>query len=168
MLNYLEFPLVGPFFFVFVLTWIYFRHYLMLLILYSVLTEFVTVGPFELDEEKGQYKYWLTQYCTFGLLGSLQAVNLFWLYLILRIAKNYVWKREDIVDTRSDDEGSGDEHEQKGGDRKRGKGKGRAGEKLVENDEKEEFPRLEVPEETPRRRSSRQRGKKNPQEAPAA
>lgn len=167
MLNYLEFPLVGPFFFVFVLTWVYFRHYLMLLILYSVLTEFVTIGPFKLNAEKGQYKYWLTQYVTFGLLGSLQAVNLFWLYLILRIAKNYLWKREDIVDTRSDDEQSGDEHEQRSGGRRREKGKETARASLAET-ETEEFPRLEVPEVTPRRRSSRQRGKKNPEEAPAA
>lgn len=75
----------------------------MILILYSVLTEFATVGPFVLNASKGQYKYWVTQYITFGLLGSLQAVNLFWLYLILRIAKNYVWQKQ-ITDLRSDDE----------------------------------------------------------------
>ena len=37
------------------------------------------------------------------MLGSLQAVNLFWLSLILRIARNYVFKR-DWVDERSEGE----------------------------------------------------------------
>lgn len=61
------------------------------------------MGPFELDWDAGQYKCWISQYITFSLLASLQAVNIFWLYLILRIAKRYVFN-SDMRDDRSDDE----------------------------------------------------------------
>jgi acyl-CoA-dependent ceramide synthase len=63
-----------------------------------------------LDWETQQYKCWISQYITFALLASLQAVNLFWLFLILRIAKNYVL-RVGLSDERSDDEEEDDETE---------------------------------------------------------
>jgi len=66
------------------------RHYLNLRILWAVLTKFATVGPYKLDWESEQYKCWISQVVTFVLLASLQALNLFWLFLILRIAWNYV------------------------------------------------------------------------------
>jgi very-long-chain ceramide synthase len=75
------------------------------------LTEFRTVGPFELNWETQQYKCWISQYITFSLLACLQAVNLFWLFLILRIAKNYVFSPSEIRDERSDDEEDEDEDE---------------------------------------------------------
>jgi acyl-CoA-dependent ceramide synthase len=83
--------------------WIYLRHFLNLKILWAVLTEFRTVGPFELNWETQQYKCWISQYITFGLLASLQAVNLFWLFLILRILANYIFTSV-AKDERSDDE----------------------------------------------------------------
>ena len=83
--------------------WIYLRHYLNLKILWAVLTEFRTVGPFELNWETQQYKCWISQYITFALLACLQAVNLFWLFLILRILKNYIFNNV-TKDERSDDE----------------------------------------------------------------
>lgn len=83
--------------------WIYLRHYINLTILWATLTEFRTVGPFELNWETQQYKCLLSQVITFGLLASLQAVNLFWLFLILRIAKNYVVTAV-AADERSDNE----------------------------------------------------------------
>ena len=83
--------------------WVYLRHYLNLRILWATLTEFRSVGPFELDWETQQYKCWISQYITFSLLALLQAVNLFWLFLILRIAKNYVFSNA-IADERSDSE----------------------------------------------------------------
>lgn len=89
----------------FAFIWIYLRHYINLCILWATLTEFRTVGPFELDWDAEQYKCWFSQYITFGLLACLQAINLFWLYLILRIAKNFVFNK-DWQDVRSDDEGS--------------------------------------------------------------
>jgi acyl-CoA-dependent ceramide synthase len=95
--------IVGPFFALFIGVWVYLRHYLNLVVLWATLTEFATVGPFELNWETQQYKCWISQYITFALLASLQAINLFWLYYILRIAKNYVFN-SDRRDERSDDE----------------------------------------------------------------
>ncbi|RAH43913.1 TLC domain-containing protein [Aspergillus brunneoviolaceus CBS 621.78] len=107
-LNYLDHWITAPYFGMFVGMWIYLRHYLNLKILWAVLTEFRTVGPFELNWETQQYKCWISQYITFALLASLQAVNLFWLFLILRILKNYLIS--DIKkDERSDDEDTEDE-----------------------------------------------------------
>ncbi|KAI9848336.1 MAG: hypothetical protein M1837_000600 [Sclerophora amabilis] len=111
MLNYLSSVYIGPYFALFVGCWIYLRHYLNLRILWATLTEFRTVGPFELDWETQQYKCSLAQVITFSLLASLQAVNIFWLVLILRIAKNYVFSHRTPDDERSDNE---DDDEQEG------------------------------------------------------
>lgn len=81
--------------------WGYLRHYLNLRLLYAVLTEFRSVGPFELDWETQQYKCWISQYITFALLACLQSVNVFWFFLILRIAKNIVFS-DVIKDERSE------------------------------------------------------------------
>ncbi|CAG7967926.1 unnamed protein product [Penicillium salamii] len=102
-LNYLDAYITAPYFTMFVGWWIYLRHYLNLKILWAVLTEFRTVGPFELNWETQQYKCWISQYITFSLLASLQAVNLFWLFLILRILTNYIFTNV-TKDERSDDE----------------------------------------------------------------
>ncbi|KAI9783228.1 MAG: hypothetical protein M1839_004068 [Geoglossum umbratile] len=107
-LNYLDSPIVGPYFGLFVFNWIYLRHYLNLTILWSILTEFRTIGPFVLNWETEQYKCLLSQVITFTLLASLQAVNLFWLFLILRIAKGYLFT-SGLQDERSGDEESADE-----------------------------------------------------------
>ncbi len=90
LLNYVDFAYVGPYFAVFMGVWGYTRHYLNLKILYSILTTFKTVGPFELNWETQQYKCWISQYITFALLASLQAVNLFWWYFICRIAYRFI------------------------------------------------------------------------------
>lgn len=79
------------------------RHYVNLRILYSEFNEFRTVGPFELNWETGQYKSWISNWISTALLGSLQALNLFWLYYILRIAYRFVWYNV-AQDDRSDDE----------------------------------------------------------------
>ncbi|GKZ53924.1 hypothetical protein AnigIFM63309_010745 [Aspergillus niger] len=107
-LNYLDHIITVPYFGMFVGMWIYLRHYLNLKILWAVLTEFRTVGPFELNWETQQYKCWISQYITFALLASLQAVNLFWLFLILRILKNYIFNSIK-KDERSEDEDSEEE-----------------------------------------------------------
>jgi very-long-chain ceramide synthase len=102
--------ITGPYFFVFICIWTYLRHYINLRILHSITTEFATVGPFELDWETQQYKCWISQAITFALLASLQAVNLFWLFLILRIAYRYVISWGDVVeDDRSEYEESEEE-----------------------------------------------------------
>ncbi|KAI0180277.1 longevity assurance proteins LAG1/LAC1 [Hypoxylon sp. FL1284] len=97
-LNYVDHPLVGPYFFVFMCAWIYLRHYLNLRILYSLFTEFKTVGPYELNWETEQYKCSLSFWITLCLLSSLQALNLFWLFFIVRIAYRFV-----VYDIASDD-----------------------------------------------------------------
>ena len=107
-LNYLDSFIVGPYFAIFACVWIYLRHYINLHILWATLTEFRTVGPYELDWEMQQYKCWISQVITFVLLASLQAVNLFWLFLIVRIAKNYVFNTN-LADERSEDEDSDEE-----------------------------------------------------------
>lgn len=111
-LNYLDSVITGPYFGTFIFVWIYLRHYINLHILWATLTEFRTVGPYELNWETQQYKCWISQIITFSLLFSLQAVNLFWLFLILRIAKNYVFSNV-AQDERSEDEES-DSEETKG------------------------------------------------------
>lgn len=104
-LNYLDSIITGPYFVTFIGVWVYLRHYINLRILWATLTEFHTVGPYELNWETEQYKCLLSQVITFGLLAILQAVNLFWLYLIFRIAKNYVFSHV-ATDERSEDEDS--------------------------------------------------------------
>lgn len=88
------------------------RHYLNLKILWAVLTEFRTVGPFELNWETQQYKCWISQYITFGLLASLQSLNMFWFYLIVRIAKNYVFSNVRKDERSSDEESAAEEEEE--------------------------------------------------------
>jgi acyl-CoA-dependent ceramide synthase len=111
-LNYLDHPFIGPYFGFFFFVWIYMRHYINLGIIFSVFTEFRTVGPWELDWDRQYYKCRLSQIIAFALLGSLQAVNLFWLWFILRIATRFVISRgEGVVDERSEDEGEAEEDE---------------------------------------------------------
>ncbi|KAG5927505.1 hypothetical protein E4U53_002853 [Claviceps sorghi] len=103
VLNYLDHPLVGPYFFLFVCVWIYMRHVINLKIIWSLFTEFRTVGPFELDWAAEQYKSWLSQYIAIGLLASLQSLNLFWLFYIVRIAYRFI-RDSTAEDDRSEDE----------------------------------------------------------------
>ncbi|KAL9468733.1 hypothetical protein ACSS6W_010427 [Trichoderma asperelloides] len=111
-LNYIDHPIVAPYFATFVAVWIYMRHYINLKIIWSLFTEFRTVGPFELNWETQQYKCWISQYITTALLASLQALNLFWLFYILRIAFRFIRDKE-ATDDRSDDEDDEGEDETK-------------------------------------------------------
>ncbi|GMG43642.1 unnamed protein product [Ambrosiozyma monospora] len=60
-LNYLDSPLTNYVFISFVFVWTYLRHYINIKILWSVLTEFRTVGPWILNWETQQYKCWIAQ-----------------------------------------------------------------------------------------------------------
>jgi acyl-CoA-dependent ceramide synthase len=62
-----------------------------LVILWSEFNEFKTVGPYELNWETEQYKCDISHWISTALLASLQALNLFWLYYILRIAYRFVF-----------------------------------------------------------------------------
>ncbi|KHO00721.1 Longevity assurance, LAG1/LAC1 [Metarhizium album ARSEF 1941] len=108
VLNYLDHPLVAPYFFLFVCVWIYLRHVVNLRILWSLMTEFRTVGPFELDWATEQYKCWISQYISVALLASLQALNLFWLFYIIRIAYRFI-RDSTADDERSDDDDDDDD-----------------------------------------------------------
>lgn len=81
------------------------RHYINLTLLYSLLPgqAFTTVGRFDLSWPEQQYKCTLSQVVTGGLLGTLQLVNCFWFFLILRIAYRLV-AAGTKKDERSDDE----------------------------------------------------------------
>ena len=93
--------------------WGYLRHFINLKILYSILTEFRTVGPYELNWDTQQYKCWISQYISFALLAALQAVNLFWWFFICRIAYRFIVYK-DADDDRSEYEPSeGEEAERK-------------------------------------------------------
>ncbi|KAK4146176.1 TLC domain-containing protein [Dichotomopilus funicola] len=105
-LNYLDHWLTGPYYFTFMCAWVYLRHYLNLRILISLFTEFKTVGPYELNWETQQYKCTLSFVITLGLLSSLQALNLFWLFFILRIAYRFA-----VHNVAKDDRSDVDESE---------------------------------------------------------
>ncbi|BFZ57700.1 sphingosine N-acyltransferase lag1 [Savitreella phatthalungensis] len=107
-LNYIDSVLTGPFFIFFVGVWFYTRHWLSGKILYSVVTEFETVGPWEVDWDKGLYKCWISQYVCFALLAAIYALNVYWFFLILRILYRFVFQNE-ARDERSDDEDEDDE-----------------------------------------------------------
>jgi len=102
-LNYLDHPLVGPYFAFFIGVWVYLRHYLNLKILYSEFNEFKTVGPYELDWVTEQYKCWISHWISTALLAGLQALNLFWLFYIFRIAYRFIFYK-DLEDDRSDND----------------------------------------------------------------
>ena len=102
-LNYLDSPILAPFYAVFMCAWIYLRHYVNLRIIWSLFNEFQTVGPYVVDWEAQQYKCPLALYITAPLLISLQALNLFWLFYIVRIA--YRMLAHNVAeDDRSEDE----------------------------------------------------------------
>ncbi|KAI1273631.1 TLC domain-containing protein [Xylaria sp. FL0933] len=89
-LNYIDSPLQGPYFTLCIIVWVYLRHYINLKILASILTEFRTIGTYVLDWEAEQYKCEISNVITFVLLAALQALNLFWLYCLLRNAYRFV------------------------------------------------------------------------------
>ncbi|KAI1247240.1 hypothetical protein MGN70_011127 [Eutypa lata] len=123
-LNYLDSVLVEPFFVLFMCMWIYLRHYLNLRIILSLFFEFKTVGPYELNWETQQYKCSLSFWITLGLLASLQALNLFWLFFIVRIAYRLVVYKQAEDDRSEADESEIEEREreiQGGGEKEKEK-----------------------------------------------
>ncbi|KAI1116160.1 TLC domain-containing protein [Nemania sp. NC0429] len=107
-LNYIDHWATGPYFFMFMCIWAYLRHYLNLRIIWSLFTEFKTVGPYELNWETQQYKCDISFVITLALLASLQALNLFWWFFIVRIAYRFV-VYQTADDDRSEAEESDDE-----------------------------------------------------------
>lgn len=117
-LNYLDSPLTGPALIIFVFVWVYLRHYINLRILWSILTEFRTVGEWELNWDTQQYKCWISQPIVFGLIFILQILNAYWLFLILRILYRFVIGGV-AEDERSEDEDEEEEEEKEKKDAKK-------------------------------------------------
>ncbi|KAI0148357.1 TLC domain-containing protein [Xylariaceae sp. FL1272] len=103
-LNYIDHYLQGPYFALCIGMWVYLRHYINLKILYSITNEFKSIGPFVLNWETEQYKCEISQVITFSLLAALQALNLFWLYCLLRSAYKFVWLGIAKDDREDDDD----------------------------------------------------------------
>ncbi|KAJ7368394.1 longevity assurance proteins LAG1/LAC1 [Mycena albidolilacea] len=107
LLNYLQLerPKVISFG-IFVCLWTYFRHYLNLVILWSVWTEFDLIPEFSKQWvwAEGTYLVGWMQYQVFIPIMLLQCINLFWYFLILRILVRTILISE-TDDDRSDDEG---------------------------------------------------------------
>lgn len=114
VLNYVDSMFTPPYFIFFMGVWAYLRHFINLRILYSLFpydlpfitapaNEFATVGSYTLDFPSQQYKCWISQAITFCLLAVLQAVNVFWFFLICRILARFLFKGVQ-KDERSDDE----------------------------------------------------------------
>jgi len=109
-LHYINSRFTGPYFILFIGSWAYLRHYLNLRILLSEFYEFKTVGPYTLNWETEQYKCELSHWISTVLLGGLQMLNLYWGFLILRVAWRFGVKGE-LADERSEDEDEVDEVE---------------------------------------------------------
>lgn len=105
-LNYVDNPLVAPYFFLFMCVWVYTRHFLNWRILLSMFNEYKTVGPYELNWETEQYKCDLSFWITLLLLSTLQFLNLFWLFYIVRIAYRFI-----VHKTADDDRSEAEESE---------------------------------------------------------
>ncbi|KAK8131692.1 longevity assurance proteins LAG1/LAC1 [Apiospora sp. TS-2023a] len=114
-LHYIDSAIVGPFFAMNVGVWIYMRHYLNIRILISILTEFKTVGPYELDWHAEQYKCWISNVIVLVLLSFLQSLNLFWLWCLLRSGFRYV-----VYNIKKDDRSDGEESTNEGDEKPNG------------------------------------------------
>jgi acyl-CoA-dependent ceramide synthase len=105
VLNYIDSVFTATYFTIFLFVWAYLRHWINLTVIWSLRPggQFSTVGPYELDWENQQYKCTLSQVITAILLIALQAVNVFWFSLVLRILWRIITSGEK-KDDRSDDE----------------------------------------------------------------
>jgi acyl-CoA-dependent ceramide synthase len=92
-------------FIVFVAVWIYSRHYEYNRIVYSVYSDFQKYLPLRWDPALGYFSTKLSNWFFIILLGSLQVLLVFWLYLIFRVVAKVV-KGSALADNRSDDEDS--------------------------------------------------------------
>ncbi|KAJ6485847.1 longevity assurance proteins LAG1/LAC1 [Mycena sanguinolenta] len=94
---------------IFTCVWTYFRHYLNLIMLWSLWTQFdlVPESARRWAPAEGTYLVGWVQYCLVVALGALQLLNLLWYALLLRIVVRAVMTAE-ADDDRSDDEDEGE------------------------------------------------------------
>ncbi|KAI0702904.1 longevity assurance proteins LAG1 LAC1 [Cytidiella melzeri] len=107
LLNYIQWKRAKVIsFVVFLCIWTYFRHYLNLVMLWSIWTEFDLIPETakRWSPKDGVWLTWWMKYQIFTPVLLLQFLNLFWYYLVLRIAVRAVSGTE-VDDDRSEDEG---------------------------------------------------------------
>ncbi|KAH8119919.1 longevity assurance proteins LAG1/LAC1 [Phellopilus nigrolimitatus] len=94
---------------VFIVVWTYFRHWLNLVILYSVWTEYDLIPDAArfFHPSDGVWLVWWMKYQVFVPILLLQFLNLFWYFLILRILVRAL-SGDGATDVRSDDEDDGE------------------------------------------------------------
>jgi len=103
---------------VFMGVWTYLRHYLNIMILKSVWTQFdlVPAHAKRFVPSEGVWIAWWLKYQMFLPILLLQMVNLFWYFLIWRVILRVVFLNV-VADERSDDEDdeddNGDKHSKK-------------------------------------------------------
>ncbi|KAI0347257.1 longevity assurance proteins LAG1 LAC1 [Trametopsis cervina] len=111
LLNYIQYEKtkIGSFV-VFFAIWTYFRHYLNLVMLWSVWTQFdlMPASSQQWSPKDGVWLVWWMKYQIFVPILLLQFLNIFWYYLIVRIAVRAVVAVE-VTDERSDDEDEDDQ-----------------------------------------------------------
>jgi len=109
--NYLELEKITTFAFgFFVCVWTYLRHYLNIVILWSVWTQFDLVPEHakSFAPRDGVWMAWWMRYQIFIPIFLLQLVNLFWYVLIWRVLIRALFFKK-LADERSDDEDEGDD-----------------------------------------------------------
>ncbi|KAJ2809265.1 Sphingosine N-acyltransferase lag1 [Coemansia guatemalensis] len=96
---------------IFILSWIYTRHYLYIKIMLSIIYESQQYIPKDMwYPEEGAYYNANVQLAFSILLGVLQLLLIYWLALVLRVVYRFVFAG-DLEDNRSDSEDDGDEQE---------------------------------------------------------
>jgi very-long-chain ceramide synthase len=75
-----------PYFALFVGSWIYFRHFIGSITFWTLLTKYRPAITRAYHWENEQWKAATLHGVVVGLFGALQLLNIYWLYLILRVA----------------------------------------------------------------------------------
>ncbi|KAK7695872.1 hypothetical protein QCA50_000510 [Cerrena zonata] len=115
LLNYIQYDKTKIFsFLIFLVVWSYFRHWLNIVMLHSIWTQFDLIPEYAKvwSPKDGVWMTWWMKYQIFVPVLLLQFLNLFWYILILRILVRAVTAFQ-ADDDRSDDEDDGEPEDNK-------------------------------------------------------